>query len=147
MALLLKDVLHSFLYEQDDWRLTLLQNWDTIVGSLKNRVRLEKIDRDIVVLGVYESHWMQELFLLSRVFLQSINNRLDKPRITSVRFKLVEKKEYPLTSKRTFVSVQKRSTQPIVLNLQQKQAIAAIADEQLGSMLVSFLARCTSDAS
>ena len=66
MAALLRDLVPQILQHNDEWRLTLLRHWNTIIGTLQTRVRLEKIYDDTLIIGVYESHWMHELHLFSR---------------------------------------------------------------------------------
>lgn len=141
MTILLKDMLHDFLGADDDWRITLLKQWPNIIGSLQTRVRIEKIEGDRLVLGVYEVHWMQELFLLSRVLLRSINGYLDQPRIAHVRFTLVEEKSYKLKAGKPEQKTNKLT--PSALTLEQLTALQCIVDDQLKAMLISYLGRCT----
>jgi hypothetical protein len=142
MTALLKHVLPIVLDSSTDWRLYLLQNWQSIVGSLKTRIRLEKISDDTLIIGVYESHWMQELFLLSRVLISSINKHLGQQKITRLRFKLVEEKHTRLIVCKT----QDMRYEVLVphLTCEQKHALMHIKDEQLRNELTRFLARCSS---
>ena len=93
MAALLRDLVPQILQHNDEWRLTLLRHWNTIIGTLQTRVRLEKIYDDTLIIGVYESHWMHELHLFSSVLIDSINRYLGHERIAHLRFKLVEEKK------------------------------------------------------
>lgn len=138
MALSLKKLINSVL-EKEDWRLDLARDWNTIVGSLKTRVRLEKVYDDTLVIGVYEYQWMQELYLLSPVLKQQINEYLKKDRINHIRLKLVEdRKRKPIAPK----------TKPLVrpkkvcLNSIQENALNEIPDTALQNSLVDFLGRC-----
>src|SRR5437899_3106385 len=96
------------------WQIFLLNNWDSIIGKLSNRVKLEKIYNDTLVLGVYDSGWMQELFLLSNAIIIQINSKLDKPRIKNLRFK---KAEYKKIQKKN----EKVKFIPREINLSQKE--------------------------
>lgn len=140
MAIPVKNILDSIIAQQADWRLILLQKWDTIVGGLKTRIRLEKIYDNTLVIGVYEAHWMQELFLLSRVITSSINVALGQPRITHLRFKLVEEKKRPQRIKKNIRAIKPLS--PVILNEKQQSALHKIEDQQLQEALTNFLARC-----
>ena len=143
MARLLKSLLKQVL-EKDDWRMVLARQWDQVIGSLKTRIRLEKIYNDTLVIGVYEYHWMQELYLLSPELCQKINQFLKEDRIARIRFKLVEKK------KRT-----PRAAKPkplirplkIVLTGPQKRALGSIEDVHLKESLIDFWGRCLADHS
>lgn len=135
---LLNQFLPNLLNSNNDWRFQLLQNWQSIVGSLKTRIRLEKIYENTLIIGVYEAHWMQELFLLSKVLLDSINKNLDKPRITQLKFKLVEevkKKKAPKEQGST-------SAINFKLSSDQSRALASLQDKELSKVLESFLMRC-----
>lgn len=135
----LKNVLHTLLPQNDNWKVQLLSNWETILGNLKTKVHLEKIYEDTLVLGVYESCWMQELYLLSHVLLQNINQKLDQPRIKHLRFKKVglRKKTQRFTAQN-----EKKVYKPVVLNAKENKALAALPDEQLRCVLEKFLIRC-----
>jgi hypothetical protein len=143
MATPVKHILSSLLTNQEDWRIMLLQKWDTIMGGLKTRIRLEKITDDTLVIGVYEAHWMQELFLLSRVITNTVNKALDKPRITQLRFKLVEEKKKIKREKKSPDYTKPVSIQEIKLNRQQQLALDQIKDVHLQQVLKQFLARCS----
>ncbi len=93
MAVALRDVIPLVLEKQHDWRVGLARDWHLIVGTLATRTCLEKIYDDTVIIGVYESHWMQELYLLSSDIKDSINSTLKVSRINHIRFKLVEEKK------------------------------------------------------
>jgi hypothetical protein len=137
--LLIKEILPELLQSETDWKLCIFKNWQSIVGSLKTRIRLEKVYDTTAVIGVYESHWMQELFLLSRVLIASINKHLDKPRITELRFKLVEENK----RKRAVVQVPSCvKVRQYTLNTHQQHALAAIEDKELRQALESFLKSC-----
>lgn len=140
MAIAIKNILDNIFSNQNDWRIQLLRQWDTIVGNLKTRVRLEKIYNDTLVIGVYESHWMQELFLLSKVLIDSINRHLDEPRITNLRFKIVETKiGYKQLIQKTNINDSEIIFNP---NPQQSEALKKINDNQLAIALTLFLERC-----
>ena len=139
MAQSLKDLIPLVL-EKDDWRMLLARQWNPLVGSLKTRIRLEKIYDDTVVIGVYESHWMQELYLLSSELRDSINMTIGVPRINHVRFMLVEDK---IKRQRKIHSKPQKRPQYVSLSAAQERALTQITDEELKRVLTDFWGRCT----
>ena len=83
----LKDFIHTFIQKHNDWKIKLAQEWESTLGQLSAHVTLEKIDNDTAILGVYDSCWMQELYLLSPLLLKTINTTLDQPYIKQQRRK------------------------------------------------------------
>lgn len=138
MAAFIKQFLTSYLSQEKNWKALLLANWPTIIGNLHDRVTLEKIHDDLLVLGVYDSSWLQELYLLSPVIVQTINSNLDRPRIKRLRFKQIgrkkEQKKSCITAKQKIVS--------IVLKKKEQQALETIEDKQLRDVLKKYLVRC-----
>lgn len=141
MPVALKQIIPAIFKNPVDWRLTLLNNWTTIVGGLQTRIRLEKIYEDTIVIGVYESHWMQELYLLSSLLIDKINEHLKEKRINHLRFKLVEEKKRILFAQS---SQKKLIIKEVQLTDLQKNALIEIKDEQLSSALITFWQRCQS---
>ena len=66
-------IIHTMLGCSRNWKFQLVTNWPTIVGSLAARMHIEKIEHDSIIIGVCDSAWLQELYLLSDVLLQKIN--------------------------------------------------------------------------
>jgi Dna[CI] antecedent, DciA len=131
-------LLTSFL-SKDHWKNNLLDHWPDIIGNLYHRVTLEKIYNDTIILGVYDSAWLQELYLLSPVILESINTKLDQPRIKQLRFKQVTRKK---TQQKTFSDNTKKSTTTRTLTQKEQNALTKINDEELRNFLKNFLIRC-----
>lgn len=136
-----KNILDSLLQpsiQKEAWKINLIKNWPTIIGSLHEKVSLQKINATCVVLGVYDSSWMQELYLLSKLILKKINNSLDRPRIETLRFQCIEKKEQ-VTKQQT---VTPRSEKKITLKPQEISALQKINDPKLSQALEGFLRKC-----
>lgn len=136
-----KNILDSLLQpsiHNEAWKLNLIKNWPIIIGSLHEKVSLQKIHATSVVLGVHDSSWIQELYLLSKIILKKINSNLDSPRIVTLRFQCIEKKETIVKKKPVIFSIKKkRDLQP-----QESKALSKINDPQLSSALQGFLQRC-----
>lgn len=134
----LKSLLPSFIATPNSWQLQLLNNWATIVGNLATKVTLEKIEKETLVLGVYDACWMQELYLLSPLLIDTINQNLDQPRIKQLRFKRA------VVKKKIVQSHDKDMPYPLqrLLTARERAALEKIEDPQLRNALQQFLMRC-----
>jgi flagellar biogenesis protein FliO len=138
MAIPVKKILEDLLSHHDNWQLQLLHNWPIIVGSIRTKVQLLKIQQDTLIIGVLDSCWLQELYLLSPLLIKTINEKLDQPRIKKLRFKTVgitdkeEKKKAP--SKRIVLK-------NVQLCPREQETLNQIKDEQLRQALKDYLIR------
>ena len=135
----IKTILDNLFTPKNNWQLQLLNNWPTIIGSIQTKVQLLKIYEDYLVLGVTDSCWLQELYMLSPLLIHMINEKLDRPRIKQLRFKTMgmnEKKIAKNTRKKECV------LKNIQLNAREKEKLASIADDQLRTVLKEYLLRC-----
>jgi len=139
MAQQLKNILRS-VFKQENWKLQLLSSWDSVVGNLADKMRLEKIEGATLHIGVYQSSWMHELYLLSNVLKKSINTKLGKPYIQHIRLKYVEKNEEKKVKK--IVIAKKIIYKPITLSTNEEYALTKVKDEELKNALHNFLSRC-----
>lgn len=139
MVMPIKTILEGLLNNSENWQLQLLHHWPTIVGSIRTKVQLLKIQDDTLIIGVIDSCWLQELYLLSPLLLKTINEKLDRPRIKKLRFKAVgiadkkEKKESP---------IKKIVSHTVQLSHQEQARLKEIPDEQLREVLKDYLIRC-----
>ena len=109
------------------------------MGNLANHVTIEKIYPDTIVLGVYDSCWLQELYLLSATLLQTINQSLDQPRIKQIRFKQTTRKKQKSSPP---VPTKKEITPEVSISCSEEKALSRITDESMRVVLKSFLIRC-----
>lgn len=136
-----KDILEQLLHTADgNWRFHVIRQWKELVGDLHTRMRLEKITEHTLVVGVYDSHWMQELHLISPLIIRTINAGLGHPYVKRIQFKLARHKELP--KKRNNSPVPSPQQRPLVLTAQQRQALHTLPDGELREVLTAFLARC-----
>ena len=139
MSLPIKDLLDKLLIHKNSWQIHLLSQWQTIMGTLNSRVQLLKIEEDTLHIGVTDSCWMQELYLLTPVLLAKINQTLDQPRIKHLRFKSVgmppaqARKELP--SKQTQARV-------AALSAFEESVLGQLQDETLAAALRRYRMRC-----
>jgi hypothetical protein len=135
----LQSLLDTLLADQDNWKVQLLKHWPTIMGSLSTKVHLEKIAEDHLVLAVSDSCWLQELYLMSGMLRQAINKKLDRPRIKTLRFKIVAKTS---PQRAATTPPKKRNYHPIALTAAEQASLTCIQDEALKKALADFLQRC-----
>ena len=139
MAKKIGNLIRNILPVKNNWKLQLLQNWDSIFGNLSTKVHLEKVTDDTIVLGVIDACWMQELYMLSHILLKTINEKLDQPRIKKLRFKRVGN---PKQYKHLKAPPRKKEAKPVVLSSAEEQALNTIEDPELRTVLKKFLIRC-----
>ncbi len=138
MTVRINNLLQNILRTDNNWKMQLLRDWPSIMGNLGTKVHLEKIHDDTLVLGVADSCWMQELYMLSNILINRINEKLDQPRIKKLRFKTVGAQ--PTPHKREHKTVKK--FKDVRLNPSERRALEKIQDPQLCEALEKFLIRC-----
>ncbi len=139
MAQPIKNLLTTLIKPKHSWHIQLLSSWDSTLGKLSSKVRLEKIDDDTLVLGVYDSCWMQELYLMTPMLIATINKKLDQPYIKHLRFKrVVARKHTP----QPVVLTLPPNHQEVTLKPTEYAALEKIKDPQLSMALQQFLIRC-----
>lgn len=143
MTIQIKNILENILGQgnNNSWQLHLIKNWNSIIGKLATKVKLEKISNDTIVLGVYDSCWMQELYLLSDELLKKINSKLDEPKIKQIRFKQIGFKKAAIVKPRKNHFEFKK----VHLSPKELYALKKISDPQLEEALKNFLVRCYSE--
>lgn len=147
MATLVKELLHALFNKEENWHIKLLEEWPKIVGTLQTRICLEKIEGSLVIIGVYESHWMQELHLLSRFLVARINTSLgvaihsDEKYVHQVKFKLIDMPKPRVLSYAMRVNT-RHTHMPLVLSATQEQLLNTIKDSGLRSSLALFFRTC-----
>lgn len=133
----LKDLISGYMDSVDDWKKRLLRDWPVIVGALNTRMRVEKIVNDLLVIGVYDQHWMHELFHMSRMIVNTINTKLGKPYVKQVRFVLVArttKKEIKRADRMAEEKRQERS-----LTAQEQHVLTQVKDLELRELLKALV--------
>ncbi len=141
MALGMHELLRG-IFKNDEWKFQLLSEWTSIVGNLGDKMRLEKIDNDTLVIGVYQATWLQELYLLSNVLLHSINQHLKYPHVKKLRFKHASVYEHKATAEKAEVVAPLKKIPPFILSYDERRALSTIKDQDLKKALQDFLQRC-----
>lgn len=138
----LKSVLSSsFKISKNSWKTKLIAEWPTIIGNLHDKMTLEKVYEDFVVIGVYEASWLQELYMLSAVLIKTINSHLEQPYIKKIRFKHATRttRKHPLKKTMTYSTEPRKKS---ILNSLEAKALLKIKDKDTREALHSFLSRC-----
>jgi hypothetical protein len=137
----LKSIINALPHFKNNWKFTLLHEWPSIIGSLGSKISLEKITDNTVVLGLIDSCWMQELYLLTPLVQSLINKSLDKPRINKILFK--QKNNFK--QKCSYVNNKKEKKIMIThipVTSKESAALAHIEDHELRHFLTQFRNRC-----
>jgi len=137
MANNLKELLQTLINPEQNWKTDLLYRWKEIIGPLHSKVRIEKIHNDTLILGVFHSCWMQELYLLSPLLIKTINGKLDQPYIKQIRFKQVSLKKNKIKTSAISITHKKE----VFLRKEDEHALAKITDPALRDALKAFRIR------
>jgi hypothetical protein len=139
----IKNFLKQFV-SKSDWKLDLIAKWPMIIGTLNDKVTLEHVDETSITLGVNNSSWMQELYLLSPMLRDIINKHLDKPRIKDIRFKNVtfKAKDIPYST-----VIPHKKNKPVTLSSKELETLNNIKNAELRDVLKQFLIRCHQERS
>jgi hypothetical protein len=131
------------------WKFKLMQQWSSIMGNLVSKVSIHKIYGSSITLGVTDSGWMQELYMMSNLIKQKINTALDKPRIETIRFKYVsEKAKLPdlktkaIGNEQASLDLTSQDLTSRDLTSREKSALAKINDPELLIALTRLLKKC-----
>lgn len=126
--------------KEQNWKIALLSKWPEIMGNLSNHVSVEKIQNDSIVLGVQNSSWLQELYLMGPTILETINKSLDQPRFKTIRFK--QRGTEPPRKKETKRTAPSFWKAPVTISDSEQRALNNIEDSALKEVLHAFLVRC-----
>lgn len=129
----------SLSNHQKNWKFQLMHEWSTIMGNLVSKVSIYKIYNDSIILGVSDSGWMQELYLLSNLIKQKINTVLDKPRIETIRFQYISANKTPKTNS---IPAPAPTIPDRLLTTREKKALEKINDPELIQALTRLLQKC-----
>ncbi len=134
----LKDLLGSTLPAQCDWQSRLAREWATALGDLHTRMRLERIQGTTVIIGVFDSHWIHELFMLSPLIIQTINTHLGKIYITHVRFIVANQRKKSTPKEKVPCQSHNRKT----MSSRQELILRSVKDVQLQEILEKVFYHC-----
>ncbi|KKS68634.1 MAG: hypothetical protein UV38_C0001G0175 [candidate division TM6 bacterium GW2011_GWE2_42_60] len=136
----MKDLLGSVLTTKGNWQIRLMKDWPLIVGDLQVHMRLERVLGNVLVVGVYDSHWLHELSMLSPMVVQTINDHLGGAFVTRIRFIVVERKEKK--SEQPASRERELSMPEVAMNSRQEYVLRSVKDVQLQKVLEKVFYRC-----
>ena len=136
----IKNFVKNYIDPSHNMKKHLLENWSDIVGNLSKKMHVEKIINNTIVVGVHNSAWIHELYILSQPIIATINQHFKKAYIKKIIFKNV-----PL-QKKTKINEDKEIKKTIInlfhLTHNEKKALEKIEDYELKENLKNFLRRC-----
>lgn len=143
MSKIVGQILANLIPNEYLWKIKLLNSWESVIGNLKGKVRIEKITETSLMLGVTHSTWAQELFLLSPMIKKKINRLLKEDKIKSIKFKTVklDKKTQNQPEKPKYPRQQQRQTE-YCLTISEHNKLKLINNSELADALEKFYIRC-----
>lgn len=121
----------------------LLMQWSQIMGKVAEQARLERVYGQTLVLGVYDTAWMQELHWLSELLLEKVNQAIGKHYFTAIRLRYVNKlPAKPSNDAKALTPPSTIITPPIIIHKRELLTLNNISDPELRSALRNFLIRC-----
>lgn len=138
----IKCFIDNIIPPQYQWKLELFILWDKIIGHMKSKVSIEKIDNDILYLNVSHPAWAQELHLLSPLLKKKINAHFDEPKITAIRFHNRAPGTIKKFYKKKLLQQQIFAQQPGRLTDEENSILAPLQSDQLQSVIAAYFIRC-----
>ena len=141
----IQHVLTDIIPQQHQWKLSILAHWESIIGNLGDKVTLEKITTDSLVLAVCHSSWAQELHFLTPVIKEKINALFGHEQIKSIHLKTSgfskQRTKRPI---RTITPISKPKEQKTLSPLSQKEThhLEKITSSDLRASLAGYAVRC-----
>lgn len=130
----LKSVLSNFNFDvKVKWHLELNQRFPEIFAQLTKHTKINKIYNDTLILEVYETSWLQELYMLSNIILKRL--RVDFPQINKIKF---------IRSRRKFKKKLENKLIKNIISNKEIKAVEKIKDKDLAKSLLSYYQICLS---
>jgi len=139
-------ILTTIIPQEHAWKVKLLGKWESIIGNLAPKVRIEKINRSSLVLGVCHPTWAQELYSMSNMLRKKINAALQEEKIKAIHFKIVqfktEQQSKTVLENENSPQLLPHAQQEHCLNIMQHSHLQTIPNEELRHVLKRFYFRC-----
>ena len=137
----------SIIPQEHRWKMLLLKNWDYIIGEFKGRVIIERIQGDLLVLGVSHPVFAQELFSDSDDLIKRINKFLKEEKIKKIQFRYLNfeqilKRKNSLENKKRTAPEKNKTFEFIDLTMSELEMLNKINDKSLKESLRKFYLRC-----
>ncbi|MCF7799614.1 DUF721 domain-containing protein [Candidatus Babeliales bacterium] len=143
MAEQITKFLNNFISPEYKWKAKIFENWKTIIGNLNDKAKIERIEKNMLLIGVEHPAWAQELLFLSDFMKKRINNFLGKDYIKEIRFKVINfnKKISHKTNKSEILNKTPDQVH-LFLNNFEINTLLTIKDQELKKLLKEFCFRC-----
>jgi hypothetical protein len=140
----ISEFLSNVVLKQENWKIKLLQNWSDVIGGLKDRVIIEKVDKNLLVLRVCHPAFAQELFLISDLLKQRVNSVLGKDQIKEIRFitATIKKSNIKKQNIKDFENNDNNGLDNVFLTPSEKKSLSKITDNELREYLEKFYLCC-----
>lgn len=135
----IKKCLINIIPQEYFWKISLLENWENIIGDLKKNVTIEQIKEDVLFLGVVHPAWAQEIFVLTPILKQKINTYLGKEYIKSIQIRLRQSKKQD--KKMTNVATE-FSFKQAALTSNELEILTQIKNAELREIMQNFYMKC-----
>lgn len=142
MAEQLTKFLNNFVSPEYKWKIKLFENWETIVGNLKDKAKIERIENNMLLIGVEHPAWAQELLFLSDFIKKRINSFLGKDYIKEIRFKVINFNKKKINKILNNKNLDTTNINHLSLNKFENNTLSAIKDQELKKLLKEFCFRC-----
>jgi flagellar biogenesis protein FliO len=140
----ISELLNNYVLEKDEWKIKLFNNWDKVIGNLKNKVVILKVENKLLVLGVTHPAWAQELFMLSDLLKNRINSLFEKEHIKYIRFQTLKFKQNESKNiNEEIINIEKKENlNKLTLNKKEYKALTKIKDPELKESLKRLFLKC-----
>lgn len=142
MTKALQELLLDIIPAQHRWKVILLKKWPSIIGTLNDKVIIEKITENCLYLGVCHPSWAQELFILSSVIKQKINAALAENRIVNIKFRVVPQAQAKLAITHAPQKNNLAALPNTVLSSKEIKCLGEVKNDILRTALEDFYTRC-----
>lgn len=134
--------METIIPEEHRWKVELFTLWGTIIGNMKNKVSIEKIEDDILYLYVSHPAWAHELHLLTPLIKKKINQHFAQPKINIIRFHNRVVPSIQKFYKKSVAPSSPVTQEQIVLTDQENSMLAPLASNPLQSIIAAYFVRC-----
>jgi hypothetical protein len=136
----IKSILTNIIPKEHQWKLALMQAWDSILGTMASKATIERIDQTTIHIAVSHPAWAHELHMLTPILLEKINAHLPEHPILHLRFKY-KKPEAPKTL--AWRLYQKATPLALpALTPEETNLLASVTNKELQSYIATYFKRC-----
>jgi len=137
----IKNLITTLIPEEHRWKCTLFAKWDHIIGHMKDKVVIDKIENDILYVRVSHPAWANELQLMSYYLKEKINSHFPSPKITAIKFRSGTIR-YNYSNGPKSPIAQSTTSPSIPLTPKENLLLAPLTGKELQSAVSAYLIRC-----